>query len=429
MRKEVFVELNFLQQEQSSQYAFDLGLNQLASSNFIDAIDTFKKANIYFLKQKRYRDYLKSQIFLIIIYTEMERFGDIQGIRHELSELVWQEKLGVNYSQFHYALGFCFLRQKNYDKASGQFNQALALILKRQKEAEEQNVQKDLVKSKIDMCFILYGFACLYAVKNQVMESIQELKNMESVMKWVESFQLDLEDQKQKIFDEQEQRENSSVLDYLASFKDELGSLEFGYNLLMANLLKKEKKYDSAEKLYWFCYEQSQKSHRRKYMSPHLLYSLGSNYMEKGDYKRAFTFLNLASKSVNPDILKQLHKQISKAFKILDKKMTNNYDIVLSLENKVVVEKQKGHINFKNQFILLDMLKLFAFHPGYIYSKESLVEKVWKQKYDPKAHDNKIYVTIKRLRELIEPDQSQPKYIFRTKNGYYIDKKAKILIE
>ena len=88
-----------------------------------------------------------------------------------------------------------------------------------------------------------------------------------------------------------------------------------------------------------------------------------------------------------------------------------------------------GRIDFKNQFILLDLLRLFVQNQGTVYSKEFLVEHVWKQPYDPVVHDNKIYVTIKRLRKLIEPDFDKPKYIFRAKNGYYMNKSARVLLE
>ena len=93
------------------------------------------------------------------------------------------------------------------------------------------------------------------------------------------------------------------------------------------------------------------------------------------------------------------------------------------------MERKKGKIDFKNQFILLDMLKLFLRSPGEVYSKEALVKAVWKQEYDPAVHDNKIYVTIKRLRQLIEPDFDKPKYIYRAKNGYYLNRNARISIE
>jgi DNA-binding response OmpR family regulator len=67
--------------------------------------------------------------------------------------------------------------------------------------------------------------------------------------------------------------------------------------------------------------------------------------------------------------------------------------------------------------------------PGEVYSKEAIVEKIWKQSYDPSVHDNKLYVTIKRLRKMIEPDFDKPKYIFRAKNGYYLNKNARVLLQ
>jgi DNA-binding response OmpR family regulator len=104
----------------------------------------------------------------------------------------------------------------------------------------------------------------------------------------------------------------------------------------------------------------------------------------------------------------------------------NSFDLVFEEHNNAVVERKLGRIDFKNQFILLDLLRLFMQNQGVVYSKEYLVENVWKQAYDPAVHDNKIYVTIKRLRKLIEPDYEKPKYIFRAKNGYYMNKSARV---
>jgi DNA-binding response OmpR family regulator len=67
--------------------------------------------------------------------------------------------------------------------------------------------------------------------------------------------------------------------------------------------------------------------------------------------------------------------------------------------------------------------------PGEVYAKEIIVEKIWKQTYDPSVHDNKLYVTIKRLRKMIEPDFGKPKYIFRAKNGYFLNKNVKVLLQ
>ena len=83
----------------------------------------------------------------------------------------------------------------------------------------------------------------------------------------------------------------------------------------------------------------------------------------------------------------------------------------------------------KISFILLEMLKLFLAHPGRVFSKEEFIETIWKQSYNPSVHDNKIYVTIKRLRKVIEPDYNKPKYLFLAKNGYYFSKDVKIQIK
>ena len=40
--------------------------------------------------------------------------------------------------------------------------------------------------------------------------------------------------------------------------------------------------------------------------------------------------------------------------------------------------------------------------------------RLWKQDYDPRVHDNKLYGTIKRLRKMIEPEIAQLAAINRT---------------
>ena len=214
-----------------------------------------------------------------------------------------------------------------------------------------------------------------------------------------------------------------------SEIKEEILSLELLHTTVEAHICSVEKKYDSSEQLYWYSYEQSQNNYKKRYLSPHLLYFLGNIYMNKGDYEQAAIFLKLAQKSANPDILQKVSQSITESIERLKTKKVNNYDIVVSFKDKTIIEKQKGQIDFKNQFILLDMLKLLISQPGNAHSKESLVEKIWQQEYNPIFHDNKVYVTIKRLKELLEPDYKNPKYIFRSKEGYYINKEVKTLIK
>jgi DNA-binding response OmpR family regulator len=160
-----------------------------------------------------------------------------------------------------------------------------------------------------------------------------------------------------------------------------------------------------------------------------LLYGMALTYKESGETDLARVYLKLAKKSADPASLKYLSRHIESQMGELGVSQNDEYDLIFDALTNSVTEKKKGRVDFKNQFILLDMLRLFMRHPGTVHSKEALVKQVWKQDYDPSIHDNKIYVTIKRLRKLIEPDYDKPKYIFRAKNGYYLNKNTKVLME
>jgi DNA-binding winged helix-turn-helix (wHTH) protein len=188
------------------------------------------------------------------------------------------------------------------------------------------------------------------------------------------------------------------------------------------------KRYDEALELFWKSME-SLKSQKNIHMYVSLLYAMGYTHLEAGDPDLARTYLTLAEQIVDPNNFVFLYRRIKEQLKRVSKPDAEAFDLVFENGSNSVIERKKGRIDFKNQFILLDMLKLFLKNPGEVYSKEALVKAVWKQDYDPSVHDNKIYVTIKRLRQLIEPDFDKPKYIYRAKNGYYLNRNAKVAIQ
>jgi DNA-binding response OmpR family regulator len=145
-----------------------------------------------------------------------------------------------------------------------------------------------------------------------------------------------------------------------------------------------------------------------------------------GEKDLARVYLRLASETCDPKNLVYRTRFIKREIEKIGDSQVGKFDLVFDFENHTVVEKKLGKVDFKNQFILLDLLRLFVTNQGQVYSKEYLVEQVWRQSYDPAVHDNKIYVTIKRLRKMIEPDYDKPKYIFRAKNGYFMNKTAKV---
>lgn len=67
-----------------------------------------------------------------------------------------------------------------------------------------------------------------------------------------------------------------------------------------------------------------------------------------------------------------------------------------------------------------DLLELFMENPGKVYSREKLLDTVWG--YDYPGDVRTVDVHVRRLREKIEENPSDPKYIFTKWGvGYYFN--------
>ena len=64
------------------------------------------------------------------------------------------------------------------------------------------------------------------------------------------------------------------------------------------------------------------------------------------------------------------------------------------------------------------MLLLLVTHPGKVYSRENLLHAIWGEDYP--GHARTVDVHIRRLREKIEPNPSEPRYVLSKWGvGYY----------
>ena len=94
-------------------------------------------------------------------------------------------------------------------------------------------------------------------------------------------------------------------------------------------------------------------------------------------------------------------------------------DIQLNMNNRsVTIAGREVNLTAKE----FDLLQLFITNRGKVFSRESLLETIWK--YDYLGDLRTVDVHIRRLREKIEKTPSQPEYIF-TKWGvgyYFTDK-------
>jgi DNA-binding response OmpR family regulator len=80
----------------------------------------------------------------------------------------------------------------------------------------------------------------------------------------------------------------------------------------------------------------------------------------------------------------------------------------------IAINPQTRQVEVKGNPVTLtakgfDLLWLLATHKGQVFSREELLEKVWG--YDFYGDTNTVTVLIRRLRQQIEPDPANPRYI------------------
>lgn len=334
------------------------------------------EANIQHYKETDESKFLECVHGLLRSYVELLEDQKIEQLIREVD--LWAAENGTLQPRTYYTLALCESHKGNHDKALELCRKSLDKALKTQ--------------VKEDICYAITGLALCYYNMNRLQDALREIYNLAIFFESHSHPQLQLTSQ-----------------------------------IINGQIFRKMGKYPQAIEVLWRCYD-FLKEEKNLYAYHSLLYGLGLTYKESGDFEKARTFLELGLRSVDKKNLPRLHSRISELLNEVVQSSQSPFDMVYDMHSHSITEKVKGKIDFKNQFILLEMLKLFLAHPGTVFSKEELIETIWKQSYNPSVHDNKIYVTIKRLRKVIEPDYNKPKYIFLAKNGYYFSKDVKVQV-
>ena len=89
-----------------------------------------------------------------------------------------------------------------------------------------------------------------------------------------------------------------------------------------------------------------------------------------------------------------------------DSNILKSGDVELNIDSRKLRIVDKDYTLTSKEF---DMMYLFVSNPGKIYSRELLLEKIWGEDYPGDART--VDVHIRRLREKIEPNPSDPRYI------------------
>ena len=163
-------------------------------------------------------------------------------------------------------------------------------------------------------------------------------------------------------------------------------------------------------------------------MNAYVLIQFGIVYTKLKKFDFAENYLSLAGNQIREDEHKRTFSILRSAWRDLDESYRGDPDIIIDLKDNKVMETDGRVVDFKNQFILLSLLLEFAKKQSGSITKESLSKLLWDEEYDPARHDNKIYVTIRRLRKILEPNPKTPKYVLKTKEGYALNKKINVLV-
>ena len=117
--------------------------------------------------------------------------------------------------------------------------------------------------------------------------------------------------------------------------------------------------------------------------------------------------------------IKAIIRRNSKKSKSVDKneRLIEISDLKLDLDSRRVFEKDKEINLTAKEF---DILELLTQNPDKVYSREQLLSIVWGNKLHEAGDVRTVDVHVRRLREKIEPNPSEPKYIHTKWGvGYY----------
>ncbi|RKD32097.1 response regulator YycF [Thermohalobacter berrensis] len=122
-----------------------------------------------------------------------------------------------------------------------------------------------------------------------------------------------------------------------------------------------------------------------------------------------------------PFSIRELIARVKANLRRAEISLVNGNELIVS--DSLVIDLNKYEVKKGNTIIELtlrefELLKFLATRAGQVFSREKLLEEVWGYEYygDIRTVD----VTIRRLREKVEDDSSNPKYVLTKRGvGYY----------
>ncbi|MCM2283034.1 MAG: winged helix-turn-helix domain-containing protein [Bdellovibrionaceae bacterium] len=350
---------------------------------FREAMEHFTRAAELYLSLGETASWIEVTTQMLRIYVEWSDESAIARLEKRLIESLNTAEFSKSLeSRAHYIIGLCHsCRRETVPQAIMHFR----ISMDRAVDANDQRA----------LSYPILGLANLHFAANQLAEAAKELEKLELILAYVD-----------------------------------VPDIRGAALILRALILRNQGRHNEAL-VYLRDAIVHLREHHNTFLYIHALHAHWSVYFQKGDRESARHYLDLAAMTVNERELPRLKRLIDSALESQRSPNVNTpYNFRLDKSNDVILDHKNRAIRLRGRFVLRDLAFLLMSEPGRVFSKEDITNTVWNEKYDPDVHDNKIYVTIKRLRSLLESsdeNRSEP-YVLRYKIGYCFDPNAKVQV-
>ena len=294
------------------EWAFEMGRLYYEKTDFHLAISALREAAEVYCSQSHFDSYLKCLNLLLRVYIEQEDIEKINETEECLQDIVLKQSTDLSPKAYD-TLALCVTYKGQNKVALEYFEKSLSLALSQDR--------------KEDICHAITGLALVYTETDRLEEALREISNL-------------------RVF--------FQVLD--------LPDIKLTGELIHGHVLCKMGKIEQALEIFWKCHEDL-KVQKSLYTYVQLLYAVGKAYSELGDQSRARLYLSLAQKVIDPKNLVRLNRLVGNALASLGGSSEDKFDLVFEESLSLLTEKRKGQVDFKNQFILMDMLKTIFKQP------------------------------------------------------------------
>lgn len=368
---------------------FELGQLYLEKCDFPNALDCFEKVKTEALQFHLYDNYFRSIGCLLRIHAERLDFDRHSGLLREVLQVGGSLTGYRRYlPKLHYNQGIAAGYRRDFDEAKLQFVQARDLLEELLKDdsfsaKDKEEMRRDHLSARYSLAVYemdLGNFSEALRQSDILLKEIEELNHGENALEHVTLYDIE-----------------AGLLILQGRCHADLGDHARGLDR------------------YWTAHG-ILKAHRNWSHYYYVLLGLGRTYMALGNSERAQIFFDLIADAISDLELNALKQALERTSRSITE--TTQARLQIDRERKVIVEPTLGEVHFERRFVLLEILYLLASQPGKVFTKEELVDKIWRESYNPMIHDSKVYTSISRLRKLIEPDFRRPMYILNERDGY-----------